>query len=164
MHFILNKTTVTDNNFTKLCINLPNGFQYSWPLLGLDTQNTMFCYIEMAVDIHWYEKLQNLINIMNLILKKENKLLAIHSPWTPDDMQPVVSFIRQALKQGGGINSCFFCVMLNFIDGPFEHFIHYFVYISLYCYHRKWSFVCSKYMVDIHITLYSWYFDLFLIL
>jgi hypothetical protein len=45
---------------------------------------------------------------MNLILKKENKLLAILSPWTPDDMQPVVSFIRQALKQGGGINSWFF--------------------------------------------------------
>ena len=53
---------------------------------------------------------------------------------------------------------------LSIIDGPFEHFIHYFVYISLYCYHRKWSFVCSKYMVDIHITLHSWYFDLFLIL
>jgi hypothetical protein len=24
----------------------------SWPLMGLDTPNKMFCYIEMAVDIH----------------------------------------------------------------------------------------------------------------
>jgi hypothetical protein len=46
--------------------------------MGLDTPNTMFCYIEMAVDIHWYEKLQNLINIMNLILKKETQI-ACHS-------------------------------------------------------------------------------------
>jgi len=52
MHFILNQTTVTDNNFAKLSIKLPDGFQCSWPLLGLDTPNEIFYYIKMAVDIH----------------------------------------------------------------------------------------------------------------
>ena len=53
-----------------LTISLPNfGFQCSWPLLGLETPNEIFYYIEMK----WYEKLQNLINIMNLILKKETQ-------------------------------------------------------------------------------------------
>ena len=50
--FILNQTTVTDNNFTKLCIKLPDGFQCSLPLLGLDTPNEIFYYIQMAVDIY----------------------------------------------------------------------------------------------------------------
>ena len=52
MHFILIQTTVTDNNFTKLSIKLLDGFQCSWPLLGLDTPNEIFYYIKMAVDIH----------------------------------------------------------------------------------------------------------------
>ena len=52
MHFILNQTTVTDNNFTKLCIKLPDGYQCSLPLLGFDTPNEIFYYIKMAVDIY----------------------------------------------------------------------------------------------------------------
>ena len=52
MHFILNRTTVTYNNFTKLCIKSPDDFQCSWPLLGLDTPSEIFYYIKMAVDIY----------------------------------------------------------------------------------------------------------------
>ena len=46
MHLILNQTTVTDTNFTKLCIKSSNGFQCSWPLLELNTPN------QMAVDMY----------------------------------------------------------------------------------------------------------------
>ena len=46
MHFILNQTTVTDNNFTKLCIKSPDGLQCSWPLLGLDTPNEIVYHIK----------------------------------------------------------------------------------------------------------------------
>jgi hypothetical protein len=42
MHLILNQTTFTDNNFTKLCIKSSNGFQCSWPLLELNTPSQIF--------------------------------------------------------------------------------------------------------------------------
>jgi hypothetical protein len=125
MHFILNKTTVTDNNFTKLCINLPNGFQCSWPLMGLDTPNKMFCYIEMAVDIHWYEKLQNLINIMNLILKKETPIACHSQSMNTWWYETSCLFYKTGITTGRGALTVVFCVMFIFIDGPFEHFIHY---------------------------------------
>ena len=110
MHFILNKTTVTDNNFTKLCINLPNGFQCSWPLMGLDTPNKMFCYIEMAVDIHWYKKLQNLINIMNLILRKETQIACHSQSMNTWWYETRCLFYKTGIKTGrGALTVVFLC-------------------------------------------------------
>jgi hypothetical protein len=67
MHFILNRTTVTYNNFTKLCIKSPDVFQCSWPLLGLDTPSEIFYYIKMAVDIY------DIIQKFHVIVKNKNK-------------------------------------------------------------------------------------------
>jgi len=41
-------------------------------------------------------------------------------------MKPVVSFIRQALKQGGALTCLlsFLLFMFILIDAPFEHLIH----------------------------------------
>ena len=52
MYFILNQTTVTDNNISKLSIKSPNGFHCSWSLLGLDTPNEIIYHIKMAVLIY----------------------------------------------------------------------------------------------------------------
>ena len=51
-YLILNRTTVTDNNFSKLCIKSPNGFHCLWPLLGLDTPNEISYHIKMTVHIY----------------------------------------------------------------------------------------------------------------
>ena len=76
MYFILNQTTVTDNNFTKLCIKSPNCFQCSWLLLGLDTPTQIFYYIKMAVDIydivHYHQRNKHLPEILITKFDKYN--------------------------------------------------------------------------------------------
>jgi len=80
MHFILNQSTVTDNNFIKLCIKSPNVFQcQSWPLLGLDiyTTNEIFYHIKMAVHIYdmiqYHQRIKHLREILITTFDKYNE-------------------------------------------------------------------------------------------
>jgi hypothetical protein len=117
MHLILNQTTVTDNNFTKLCIKSSNGFQCSWPLLELDTPNQIF-YIwkwQWIYDIvQYHHRNKHLPEILITKFDKYNQFNSIKGnkkslPFSAHEhpagwYETIVSFIRQALKQGGGIN------------------------------------------------------------
>jgi len=80
MHFTFNQTTVTDNNFTKFCIKSPNGFQCSWPLLGLDTPNEIFYHIKMVVHIYdMVQYHQRNKHLREILITKFDKYNEFHS-------------------------------------------------------------------------------------